>query len=95
MMTVDLQEILTWTLSIILYYLKNVVDLKILRDVIQILIFDDEGMREKDFSDILRRVTVTFLDEHYLADVSSSRQRWMDEDINVIAGEITDFIRSL
>lgn len=78
-----------------LYYLKNVVDLKILRDVIQILIFDDEGMREKDFSDILRRVTVTFSDEHYLVDVSDSRQRWMDEDINVIAGGIIDFIRSL
>lgn len=78
-----------------LYYLKNIVDLNTLKDIIQILIFDDEGMREKDFSDIVRRVTVTFSDEHYLADVSNSRQRWIDEDINVIAEGITDFIRSL
>lgn len=78
-----------------LYYLKNVVDLRMLRDAIQIVIFDDEGMRENDFSDIVRRVTATFSDEHYLAHVSSSRQRWLNEDINVIADGITDFVRLL
>ena len=78
-----------------MYYLKDIVDGKNLRDAIQLLIFDDEGMRENDYESIVKRVENTFKDKQYLCRVSGSRQRWIDEDIEVIADGILEWIKKL
>ena len=78
-----------------MYYLKDIVDEKKIHDAIQLLIFDDEGMRENDYESIVKRVENTFKDKQYLRRVSGSRQRWIDEDIEVIVQEIHDWISQL
>lgn len=78
-----------------MYYLKDVVDVLKLRNVIQLLIFDDMGMRENNYTDIIVRIENTFNDKQYLNRVSGSRQRWIDEDVEVITKEILDWIKCL
>ena len=78
-----------------MYYLKDIVDEKKIHDAIQLLIFDDEGMRENDYESIVNRVENTFKDKQYLRRVSGSRQRWIDEDIQVIANGIVDWMKRL
>ena len=46
-------------------------------------------------NDIIRRVSSTFRDEQYLMRVSTSRQRWLDDDIHDTAdGILTYFVIS-
>ena len=78
-----------------MYYLKDIVDDKKIRDAIQLLIFDDEAMRENDYESIITRLENAFTDKQYLQRVSGSRQRWIDEDIEVIADGIIDWIKNL
>ena len=78
-----------------MYYLKDIVDDKKIRDTIQLLIFDDDGMRESDYEGIEKRVSNTFKDKQYLRRVSESRQRWIDEDIEVIADGFLEWIANL
>lgn len=78
-----------------MYYLKDIVDDEKLRAAIQLLIFDDDGMRENDYESIEKRVENTFKDKQYLRRVSNSRQRWIDENIEVIANGIVERIRSI
>lgn len=78
-----------------IYYLKDIVDDKKTRDAIQLLIFDDVSMRENDYKSIIKRLEDTFKDRQYLRRVSSSRQRWIDEDIEVITSGIANWIRKL
>lgn len=65
-----------------------------LSDAIQLLIFDDEGMRENDYESIVKRVESTFKDKQYLRRVSGSRQHWIDKDIGVIAEVIHEWMKS-
>ena len=60
-----------------------------------LLIFNDAGMRENDYESIVKRIENTFKDKQYLRRVSGSRQRWIDEDIEVIADGIVDWIKYL
>ena len=46
-------------------------------------------------TDIVSRVEKTFNDKHYLKLISTSRQRWYDEDIEIIAKGIVDFLKKL
>lgn len=78
-----------------MYYLKDIVDDKKIRDAIQLLIFDDEGMRENDYESIVKRIENTFKDKQFLRRVSESRQRWIDEDIEVVADGILEWVKSL
>lgn len=66
-----------------------------LYEIIKILVFDDSGMREEKMSDIVKRVSDTFKDEQYLRRVSSSRQRWLDNDIHEITDGIIKFIAAM
>lgn len=78
-----------------MYYLKNIVDDVKIREVIQLLIFDDASMRENDYASIVERIERTFKDKQYLRRVSGSRQRWIDEDIEVITDGILKWIKRL
>lgn len=77
------------------YYLKDYVDSGKLLQYINILIFNDSLMREMSMEDIIRRVESSFKDKKYLKRISTSRQRWIDEDIEDIAKGIVDFLKHL
>lgn len=78
-----------------MYYLKDHVDKEKLLKYIKLLIFDDNTMREKSMTDIAKRVENSFKDKDYLRRISTSRQRWIDEDIEVIVTGIINFLRDL
>lgn len=78
-----------------MYYLKDYVDSTKLLQYIKLLIFDDVMMRENSMEDIVRRVENSFKDKSYLKRISTSRQRWIDEKIEVITKGIVDFLRVL
>ena len=52
-------------------------------------------MRLNYFESIVNRIENTFKDKQYLRRVSGSRQRWIDEDIEVIADGIVDWLKRL
>ena len=78
-----------------MYYLMAHMDSAKLLQYIKLLIFDDVMMRENSMKDIVRRVENVFKDKSYLKRVSTSRQRWLDEEIEVITKGIVDFIKGL
>lgn len=78
-----------------MYYLKDYLNTAILLRYIDLLIFQDETMRENTMGDIVRRIESTFKDNRFLQRVSNSRQRWLDENINNIADGIIGYFRQL
>ena len=78
-----------------MYYLMTVVSDDKLKELMDILIFNDPGMFENAVDDIVRRLEGTFKDEQYLKRVSGSRQRWMDNEIHEITKEILTFVRKI
>lgn len=78
-----------------MYYLKDYLNIATLLRYIDLLIFQDETMRENTMGDIVRRIETTFKDNRFLQRISNSRQRWLDEDINNIADGIIDYFRQL
>lgn len=75
-----------------MYFLKSVAQRDKLYSLIELLIFEDTGMRENTMAHIIRRITSTFRDERYLSRVSTSRQRWVDDDIHEIADSIIEYL---
>lgn len=71
-----------------MYYLKDYLDTEKFLQYIKLLIFDDAMMRENTMADIVRRVENSFKDKHYLKLISTSRQRWIDDEIEVITTKI-------
>ena len=55
---------------------------------IKLLIFDDAIMRENTMVDIVRRVENSFKDKHYLKLISTSRQRWFDDELKLSQKEL-------
>ena len=58
-------------------------------------IFSDEGMREKDMLDVVRRITKVFQNKEYKAKVDRSDKRWIDTSIDEIFSKILDYLNSL
>ena len=52
-------------------------------------------MRENKMDDIVRRLESSFKDNTFLKRISTSKQRWIDEDIEVMAKGIVDFYKGL
>lgn len=78
-----------------MYYLKDYIDAEKLLQYIGLLIFDDTQMRENSMEDIIKRVEMSFEDKRFLKRISTSRQRWIDEDIEDIADGIVTFLKQL
>ena len=78
-----------------MYYLKDYLNIATLSRYIDLLIFQDETMRENTMGDIVRRIETTFKDNRFLQRISHSRQRWLDEDINNIADGIIGYFKKL
>ena len=75
-----------------IYYLKNHIDYKKLRTCLDVYIFSDNGMREKNISDIHNRMQKIFSDKSYLERLSSSDKNWTGEDVSHITRSILDFL---
>lgn len=78
-----------------MYYLKDELNIDKFLQYINLLIFKDESMRENTTDDIVRRIESSFKDKSFLKRVSASRQRWIDEDIEIIAEGIIKFYKGL
>lgn len=78
-----------------IYYLKDEINTDKLLQYIELLIYTDSQMRENSMKDIIRRVEKSFQDEDYLKRIASSKQRWIDEDIEIIADGIVIFLKGL
>lgn len=78
-----------------MYYLKDELKMDRFLRYIELLIFKDEGMRENEMDDIVRRIESCFKDKSFLKRISTSRQRWIDEDIEEIAEKIVAFFRGI
>lgn len=74
-----------------MYYLLQFVDRKKLLFYIDLLIFKDEKIRENRIDDIVGRLKRIFNDKYFLKRISSSRQRWLDEDIESIVDNILSY----
>jgi hypothetical protein len=78
-----------------MYYLKDYLNKEKVLQYIKLLIFDDAMMRENAMADIVKRVETSFKDKHYLQLISTSRQRWLDDEVEVITNGIVDFLKNL
>lgn len=78
-----------------MYFLIAHVDSEKLLYYIEVLIYNDDQMRENEMADIVRRMERIFKDKNFLKRVSTSRQRWIDEDMEVIAAKLVDYFKGL
>lgn len=78
-----------------IYFLSSLVDKDKLSDCLEQLIYDDDGMRENNINDILRRVSKTFKDRTYLSRLKTSQKNWLDKDLNTVLNGIIDFLRNI
>lgn len=78
-----------------MYYLKDELKKDKFLRYIDRLIFKDESMRENTMDDIVRRIENSFKDKSFLKRISTSRQRWIDVEVEIIAEEIIAFLKGL
>ena len=78
-----------------IYYLCDHLDEKKMIDCLNTFIFNDEGMRENNIDDIIRRLDTTFSDSRYLTRLRKSRTNWIDADVDDVLAKILSFIKGL
>lgn len=78
-----------------MYYLKDTVNEVELMSAIQIYIFDDVSMKEKDVKGIAKRLRFTFDDKNYIKHLDKTDKRWLDDDIKVITDGLLSFINGI
>lgn len=75
-----------------LYYLKDRVDIDILRRFVTLLIFTDDNMREHDFRAVSDRVRWVFRSSVFMRRLSQDKANWLKEPVpNVVSG-ILEFL---
>lgn len=78
-----------------MYYHCNKLNTDMLMRCLKVYVFDDDEMREKNMSDIVRRVKKTFCDETYKKRVDESDKRWIDDDIDTVFTGIVTYLDSI
>jgi hypothetical protein len=78
-----------------MYYHCDKLDRDKLGVCLESYIFSDEGMRENDMFDIIRRITKVFQNKSYRSKVDGSDKRWLDESIDEIFEKILNFLTSM
>ncbi len=78
-----------------MYYLKDHIEKIKLLNSLEIYIFNDDGMRENNITDILMRLQRIFSDKRYRQTLDRSDKRWIDENIDTILNGLLDFIRKI
>lgn len=75
-----------------MYYLIHHISKGWLKTCMDTYIYNDPRMREHDKEDIVKRLSMTFSDKTYRRALSTSRKKWIDEDIQTIFDGIIKFI---
>lgn len=78
-----------------MYYLKEHIEKTKMLNSLEIYIFNDDGMRENNITDIIMRLQRIFSDKRYKQTLDRSDKRWIDEDIDTILNGLLDFIRKI
>lgn len=78
-----------------IYFLSSLVDKIKLRNTLDAMIYSDDGMRENDINDIIRRVHTTFTDERYKRNLLTSKKNWLGVDNKTVLNGIVDFLLSI
>ena len=78
-----------------MYYLKDTVDMEKLLLALDTYIFKDDSMREKEGTEVVKRLKFTFSDKTYIRSLDKSDKRWIDEDINEITSGLLDFMSKI
>ena len=78
-----------------IYYLSFLVDKTKLNSCLETLIYSDEGMKENNISDIIKRIKITFSNKTYQKNLSTSKKNWLGKNIDIVLNGIIDFIQSL
>ena len=76
-------------------YLSDLVDKKQLLDCFRVFIFDDEGMRENNMQDIVRRIEMSFSSSPYVSRLERSRKNWLGMDTQSVLNDIIVFLRNI
>lgn len=78
-----------------MYYLRDHIKKEKLINSLEIYIFNDDGMKENNISDIVKRLQRIFSDKRYKRKLDNSDKRWIDESIDIILNGLLDFIRKI
>ncbi len=66
-----------------------------LRDCIQLLVFNDPGMRESSSADMLQRIHNVFANRNFRRNMEKAKKNWLDVDSVTVLSELEDFLVSL
>ena len=75
-----------------LYYLKDRVDIDILRRFVTLLIFTDDNMREHDFRAVSDRVRWVFRSSVFMRRLSQDKANWLKEPVPNDVSGILEFL---
>lgn len=78
-----------------IYYLRTLINMEKLDECFKTLIYDDEGMRENNIEEIIKRVKNTFSNRTYIRNLSTSKKNWLDVEQNVVLKGIIDFLNEM
>jgi len=78
-----------------MYYLMTHINLDQLQICLESYIYYDDGMRENNINDIIKRVKMTFDTKIYQKRIRTSDKKWIDESIEDIFKAIINFLESL
>ena len=78
-----------------IYYLLDKVNEERLLQCFDTFIFADDGMRENDIEDILKRVRTTFEDKRYNERLETSRKNWLDVSNETVMSGIIDGLNAM
>ncbi len=76
-------------------YLIDFVDKNNLNKCFKCYIYDDNGMKENNINDIIKRVNKTFSDKIYFSRLEQSQKNWLDLDTKQVIEKIISFLISL
>ena len=62
---------------------------------LDLYVYRDSKMREKEKEDVVRRVESVFQNKAYFNRLNNSDKKWLDEDLNVILGELIIFLKTM
>lgn len=72
-------------------YLKDVVDLEVLKKCLHVYIYDDTGMRENNIYDIRKRLDFIFGNKQYITNLSKSDKNWLGVSVLEVSKEVCSF----
>lgn len=78
-----------------IWYLSKHVDVEKIKICFNRYIYDDNGMKENDIIDVIRRVIKTFGDEKYISNLKKSKKNWLELDVDTVTKEIIVFLEGI